>query len=928
MSEHDRARASLYHYGQPPSNRHAPPPLEPRFNPQLLPKTPLDEPPSRKRHGSRSPDRHDDPYLHLDPEQRMQITHANKFTPSCSRCRLKKLKCDTRLPCNQCTSKGLQNECRKDQRIPRGRKRPKIEGSQQEDELTALKRRIRELERIVEQQGSSSGSHSSQGLHPLQDPHFASSSSSSQRNTSSGASSIWRSDPSVLGQPPSRPTSPFTDVEEAPGETETAVVMLEKLAASDPHVGEPGHGRSSNKKINDPRSTQIGLDTNDSYFQQPAAFAERVQMLEHAKQILPEPMIIKELIDIFNIRCHHLVGHVINIHSLMADMEMFHSLNVVEIMTSHLDMFDLARFLMVLRLGMRFYPWRNAVAVDPTRPEFIATDALKNRGDDISQQWYDLAKRSLAVERSFSLGSLKAVQAALLMILDGRDSPMYLRMLLRISIQTALDMGLHRLGSAMPQPNDVGEDLVTIETGVRIWWYLVVKDWCSAQREGSYTIHPSQMTTRRPLNTNDNLLVKGIHEELPSSEHTEMSYVLAQISLAHVIRESIDLRNEQSQYGGSYAVMSPINRKRMQVKLENFLNEDLPPFFRLHSTRKTPGVLPVQRSLLHQQSFDVLLKLNRKDLSSPYGREALTQLAVQIISTQKLVRSICPVIDGFWINFLHLFGATLTLTISLLLDQDLDEAMRAARKEKVLSALATMRETPGSDRGSRIIETLIEEEERVWERRRRGRRGEDLEKNLATLTQRLVNRTADLGPMGSATVDDGVPEESMFPAFCALWGEDPCDPSSLLQQTAPAAAAEPRPPIVRPYKHSLHPWNEPSRSSRYDGPDGPYDRCDRPLPFHLIGDQRADVPVPHSPAGPAVDRKYGDGGGNPNHCTFQTLLDLHNGAGAETAGGLAGHLEPNPLIQDLFFDWALYTGGMNLPLDDSRTSTGTGTTAA
>lgn len=46
-----------------------------------------------------------------------------KLTPSCSRCRAKKLKCDTLQPCSNCIAKGLEAECKKDQRIPRGKKR-------------------------------------------------------------------------------------------------------------------------------------------------------------------------------------------------------------------------------------------------------------------------------------------------------------------------------------------------------------------------------------------------------------------------------------------------------------------------------------------------------------------------------------------------------------------------------------------------------------------------------------------------------------------------------------------------------------------------------------------------------------------------------------------------------------------------------------
>ena len=407
-------------------------------------------------------------------------------------------------------------------------------------------------------------------------------------------------------------------------------------------------------------------------------------------------------------------------------------------------------------------------------------NALKNQGGEISNQWLDLAKKALSVDKHFSLDSLTAIQAALLMILDGRDSPQYLRLVLRLSIQTALDMGLHRLGKAEPFPDSPDENLVRVETGVRIWWYLVVKDWCSSQREGAYTIHPAQMTTRKPLHTTDERLSENNMDEIPLGEHTEMSYVLSQIMLAHTVRDSIDLRNEQSKIGGSYSIMSATNRKLMQLKLEAFLTEDLPEFYRLGACGMKPGIMAVQRCLLHQQTFDFLLKLNRRDMASHAGRASSAVLAEQIISTQKLLRSVCPVIDGFWVNFLHLFGATLTLTISLLLEERLDEETRQKRKERVHEALGAMRETPGSTRGSLIIEALLQEEERRWQTRMTSWS----EPDLTLLTKQLTAKTSSLASVSSMSglVDRSapLPEESIIPALSAPWGEDPCDPMGLI----------------------------------------------------------------------------------------------------------------------------------------------------
>lgn len=70
-----------------------------------------------------SPHSHEDTSAYKMAGTLDQDIDPRKLTPSCSRCRVKKLRCDTQQPCSNCITKGLENECRKDQRIPRGRKR-------------------------------------------------------------------------------------------------------------------------------------------------------------------------------------------------------------------------------------------------------------------------------------------------------------------------------------------------------------------------------------------------------------------------------------------------------------------------------------------------------------------------------------------------------------------------------------------------------------------------------------------------------------------------------------------------------------------------------------------------------------------------------------------------------------------------------------
>lgn len=769
----------------------------------------------------------------LVPEQQLQMANIHRFTPSCSRCRQKKLKCDTNLPCNQCIAKGIHDQCRKDPRIPRGRKRPKLvsdSSDKPQDEIASLRKRVKQLEEIMARHNRRSSPWQPPSPSASHLPSDKPSTLSRKLGTSSRGSHT--TGPSEIGGSASRdaysPSGPSTESDDdEPGETENSLATLEKLAASDPRISEPGHGKAATKQINNVLPTQIARDGPNTYYTQPALMHERVEVLMLAKRLIPDKHIVDTLIHTFNMRCHNLVGRIVHMPSFRSDVDYFNNATVEELLTSPLSMYHLSRYLMVLRLGMRFYPWKGGMFVDETSPEFIAVNALKNRGDDISLQWLNLAKRTLAADRTFSLGSLAAIQTALLMILDGRDSLTYLRMLLCISIQTALDMGLHRLGDAMPSPKNPEQDIVHLETGVRIWWYLVVKDWCSAQREGAYTVHPSQMTTRRPLHTTDARLSEGRTDEISLDEYCETSYTLCQIQLANIIRESIDLRNEQSTLGGAYNVISPNNKKLLHVKLETFLS-DLPPFYRLESSEMLPGVLAVQRCLLHQQAFDVLLKLNRKSLSSYSERATCTLLAEQIVSTQKLLRSVCPVIDGFWVNFLHLFAATLTLTISLLLDEGVDAGMRDRRRGKVGLALTTMRETPGSDRGSRIIQVLLAEEEKRWQSQQQspeeGKKRRPLD--LASLTRRIVAQTSEDSKIplksagGGRMIWDKTPDESVVPTFASSWGiSDPTDPTGIISSFQPRInpshavydgkvwAQDRR---TRPYQHSLRPWAEPS----------------------------------------------------------------------------------------------------------------------
>ncbi len=330
---------------------------------------------------------------------------------------------------------------------------------------------------------------------------------------------------------------------------------------------------------------------------------------------------------------------------------------------------------------LRFYPWKASPFTSDSSPEFIAINAHKNRGDNVSGQCSDARQACARGGSHLHLGSLTAIQTA------RAHDPRRTR-LAQLPAQAAAHrhsdgtrQGLHRLGRAMPSPANPTRTLCArdgrahlVESGGQ--------DWCSAQREGAYTIHPTQIPRASPLHTTDAMLAACRTDEISLGELLRDELHAVPDRLANIIRESIDLRNEQSMLGGTYDSISPTNRKLLQVKLETFL-ADLPPFNELESNAMHPPIVAVQRSLLHQQAFNVLLSSTARVWRRTASARLARLLAEQIVSTQTLLRSVCPVIDGFWVNFLHLFGATLTLIISLLLDSEMDAEARERRRRKV-----------------------------------------------------------------------------------------------------------------------------------------------------------------------------------------------------------------------------------------------------
>ena len=255
-----------------------------------------------------------------------------------------------------------------------------------------------------------------------------------------------------------------------------------------------------------------------------------------------------------------------------------------------------------------------------------------------------------------------------------------------------------------------------------------MRDWSKAQDLSYYSIHPSQFNTRRPLHINDDDLcattlsidVHGHVSERPRSEFTMLSYTVHALEIATFARESIDLRGPlhlvQRQEGTNELVKM---RTHLNKKYENFVT-GLPSYFRLGSTMGLTSTgpmaaIPVQRWMLHQQLWSLLLRLHRASLSSSDGRTSCLQLAQNVISTQAQIQVRCAVCGSLSTSETQLFNAATVLLVDLLFSSEYRDAdcssarlSRLMTRDKIREAIELLQGRIGAEGSSSQVDPLSE----------------------------------------------------------------------------------------------------------------------------------------------------------------------------------------------------------------------------
>ena len=457
---------------------------------------------------------------------------------------------------------------------------------------------------------------------------------------------------------------------------------------------------------------------------------EREAVLRAVCESLPSKQMAYQLIEVYESRARYLCGHVIHVPCLKREMEAFYALDSAEKrarVVNHVDPGWLGMFLMVLALGLRFYPCTPKAGWQPASHLFD--------GKTI-HAWHSAAKSCLVLANYLNSTSMSVIQAILLLYLFSSvsgascggeaDSGSTNTALIRVAITNAQEMGLHRLGDLdkQPQPNEPSSKVIRREIAKRIWWALVCRDWSAVGTGCSkdYVIRAEHFNTPLPGNYNDDdLMASPLPAPRPREEFTEMSYVLSNLEFCMVVKEDVDVRFRRELHtatNGGDRRLTCVEAQRLDFLYRGVL-ENAPSFFKVGSEIGRVTCIEVQRWLLQQAVFSKLLRIHRPNLSSrKESRTNCVLLARSILDMQKKIRSRCTVIDRLWVNLMQSFSAAIVLALHLLHTRPA-ENHRASVRSEITEAIRALKQVDGNDCAAkkciRVIEALLEEEEERWQ---------------------------------------------------------------------------------------------------------------------------------------------------------------------------------------------------------------------
>ncbi|PWN34865.1 uncharacterized protein FA14DRAFT_160285 [Meira miltonrushii] len=508
---------------------------------------------------------------------------------------------------------------------------------------------------------------------------------------------------------------------------------------------------SANGDMNDiqtqHRNNDVKPDKHNPYWQNLSNDGKRerehLELVAEIAASLPSLELIKALTEVFVTRCQAPIGnvvhtptHILRIERLCACIDSNEFREKKYAILESFGMDTLACLLLSLKLGLAFHPSPKFSGWSPSE-EALQVEKIRSSGEHRKdEEWGKLAQRCLKSGLVPFTGSIASLQACIMILLDGQEDRATLDNILACAISGARSLGLHKLGraelgpligqggSSMTMPNHIRTEL-----GVRIWWALSIHDWSHAQVTGQFTIHPSEVSTRKPLHINDQDLIsealsfddQGYIVEQPKTQFTMLSYTVCVIGIAKLLRDILQMSISST----SSRSMEEI-RKKYGKRYEALL-ADLPPYFRLGSTigvGVTNGLeqaVPIHRWMIHQQLWSLLLRFHRNYLANSIGSQHSEMLALNIIGSQAQLQSSCVVCGSLTAGISQMLYAAAVLLFELLRrrkSNSNDRLVRLMIRDKVSLAIELLRGRIDQDykgyvttRGIRLLEALMEFEE-------------------------------------------------------------------------------------------------------------------------------------------------------------------------------------------------------------------------
>lgn len=266
---------------------------------------------------------------------RISSTIASKLTPSCSRCRSKKLRCrfidPTSNACSICISKGIANECHRDVRLARSKKSSSEKNKNKKIRLNAS---IGEEDQstVKEEQIGPDADRQTHKMYPLKKTKEIERIENANIKPPSPASTTDETMASTSTSIERTPDDDNVDKDaqmRKQKETEDAALLLEEFATQ-------SRQRSRTITVTQNTTPLLPPDVAQLKWQKPSTLAERLELLQKAKacSVASDEVVVRELVSVYLYRVNHLAGHVIYGPGYQRAVEAFLTMSIEEIVLS------------------------------------------------------------------------------------------------------------------------------------------------------------------------------------------------------------------------------------------------------------------------------------------------------------------------------------------------------------------------------------------------------------------------------------------------------------------------------------------------------------------------------------------------------------------------------------------------------------------